>query len=401
MNSLCRPGLTMHSLCRPGLTMHSRRSPGLLRPGGARPIAAAAIAALALALSSGCARGDSTYSGTLQAERANVGSTVGGRVIAVLVTDGQIVRKDQVLVRFDDKDQRAALAQAHGALAQAQAQLDDLLAGPRPEDIAKANSLAAQAQHDYIQAQITAPHQITQAQALVHQATAAATDAAANAARARQLFADGYMSAQQRDAAIAADQQAQAQLRSAQAQLAAVESGSAPQGVEAARQAYQAAAANAALVAAGARPDQIAQARAAVAAAQGTVQAAQARLIEMTVRAPADGVVNGLNLRAGDLVPAGASVATIDEFIDPYVRIYVPQSQLGQLHIEQQVSVRSDALPKQTFDGSIEMIDQSAQFTPRDVQTAEDRANLVFGVKVRVHDPQRVLRGGTTAQVSL
>jgi len=387
--------------CRTGLTMNSRCSPGLLRPGGPASSAAVVITALALALSSGCGRGDSSYSGTLQAESADVGSTVGGRVTAVLVTDGQIVHKSQVLVRFDDKDQRAALAQARGVMAQAQAQLDDLLAGPRPEDIAKANSLAAQAQHDYIQAQITAPQQITQAQALVHQASAAATDAAANAARAKQLYADGYMSAQQRDAAIAADQQAQAQLRSAQAQLAAVESGSAPQGVEAARQAYQAAAANAALVAAGARPDQIAQARAAVAAAQGTVQAAQARLIEMTVHAPADGVVDALNLRAGDLVQAGASVATINEFVDPYVRIYVPQSQLGQLQIGQHVSVRSDALPKQTFDGSVEMIDQTAQFTPRDVQTSEDRANLVFGVKVRVHDPQRIMRGGTTAEVSL
>jgi hypothetical protein len=65
------------------------------------------------------------------------------------------------------------------------------------------------------------------------------------------------------------------------------------------------------------------------------------------------------------------------------------------------VTVRSDAFPKQTFTGRVEAIDSSAQFTPRDVQTAEDRANLVFGVKVRVHDPDHVLRGGTTAAVAL
>ena len=348
-----------------------------------------------------CGHNNGTYSGTLQAESADVGSTVGGRVIAVLVADGQIVKKGQIVVQFDDKDQRAAVAQARGTLAQAQSQLADLLAGSRPEDIAKANALAAQAQHAYQQAAGTAPDQINQAQAQVHQAAAAAADASANAARAQQLFANGYTSAQQRDAAVATDKQAQAQLRAAQAQLAQVRSGSASQGVEAARQAYEAAAANAALVAAGTRPNQIAQARAAVLAAQGGLQAAQARLIEMTVRAPADGVVNGLNLRAGDLVPGGASVATIDEFVDPYVRIYVAQSDLGRVQVGQSVTVRSDALPKQTFQGSIEVIDQSAQFTPRDVQTAEDRANLVFGVKVRVHDPQRMLRGGTTAEVSL
>lgn len=356
---------------------------------------------ISLTLAAACGHNSGSYSGTLQSESADVGSTVGGRVTAVLVTDGQIVKKAQILVRFDDKDQRAALEQARGALAQAQAQLSDLLAGSRPQDIAKANALAAQAQHVYQQAQSTAPDQIAQAQAQVHQAAAAAADADANAARAQQLYANGYTSAQQRDAAVTSDKQAQAQLRAAQAQLAAVRSGSASQGVESARQAYEAAAANAALVAAGARPDQIAQARAAVVAAQGGVQAAQARLTEMTVRAPADGVINGLNLRAGDLVPAGASVTTIDEFIDPYVRIYVTQSDLGRMQVGQAVSVRSDALPKQTFSGSVEMIDQTAQFTPRDVQTAEDRANLVFGVKVRVHDPQRLLRGGTTAEVSL
>jgi HlyD family secretion protein len=372
-----------------------------LRQPVTRWLAASTTACVMLLLVAACSRGGAGYSGTLQAEAANVGSTVGGRVLAVLVSDGQVVHKGQVLVSFDPKDQRAVLNQAQGALAQAQAALADLLAGARPEDIAKANAQAAQAQHIYEQTQITAPHQITEAQAQVHQAAAAAADAAANAARAQALYADGYTSAQQRDAAVTADRQAQAQLRSAQAQLAAVQSGSAPQGVEAARQAYAAAAANAALVAAGARPDQIQQARAAVEAARAGVQAAQARLAEMTVRSPADGIVNGMNLHPGDLVPAGASVTTIDEFVDPYVRIYVPQSDLGKLHIGQAVTVISDAFPGRTFQGSIETIDQTAQFTPRDVQTAQDRANLVFGVKVRVHDPDRVLRGGTTAEVTL
>jgi len=119
------------------------------------------------------------------------------------------------------------------------------------------------------------------------------------------------------------------------------------------------------------------------------------------VRAPAAGIVNGLNLRVGDLVPPNAAVATIDEFKDPYLYIYVPQSDLGRVQLGQAVTVRSDAFPRRTFDGHVEAIDQTAQFTPRDVQTAQDRANLVFGVKVRVHDPNYELRGGTTAQVSL
>jgi HlyD family secretion protein len=356
---------------------------------------------VAVIASSACSRNATTYSGTLQAEAPNVGSTVGGRVIAVLVADGQRVSKGQVLLRFDPKDQRAALAQAQGTLAQAQSTLADLQAGPRPEDLAKANAQAAQARHVYEQAAITAPHQIDEAKQTVHQTQAAASVAAHDAERAARLFHDGAISAQAYDAAFATSRQAQAQLRAAQAQLAAMRSGTAPQGVQSARQAYEAALANAQLIAAGTRPDQVAQAEGAVRTAQAGVQAAQARLAEMTVRAPADGIINSLDLRAGDLVPAGAAVASVEEFKDPFVRIYVPQANLGELRIGQSVSVRSDALPKQSFTGRIESIDSSAQFTPRDVQTAEDRANLVFGVKVRVRDPDRVLRGGTTVEVGL
>ncbi len=349
---------------------------------------------------SACGRNASGYSGTLQAESADVGSTVGGRVVAVLVSDGARVHKDQVLVRFDDKDQRAALGQAQGALMQAQSTLDDLRRGPRPADTAKAQAQAAQAQHVYQQAQITAPHQIDASKQQVQQAKAAAAEASNNATRAKELFAKGYTSAQAVDQAVSADRQAQAALAVAQAQLDAAQSGSVPQGVDAARQAYEAAAANAALIAAGTRPDQIAQAQAAVTTARAGVAAANARLVEMTVRAPQDGTIQNLNLRPGDLVTAGAAVATVNEFIDPFVRIYVPQSALGGLNVGKAVNVRSDALPGRTFTGAVESIDDSAQFTPRDVQTPEDRGDLVFGVKIRVHDPDRVLRGGTTVSVA-
>ncbi|HEV2909677.1 MAG TPA: efflux RND transporter periplasmic adaptor subunit [Candidatus Eremiobacteraceae bacterium] len=362
---------------------------------------AATCATLALLALVACSRGQTSYSGTLQSESADVGSTVGGRVIAVLASDGEKVSKGQTIVRFDPKDQQAALVQAQGQLAQAQANLADLLAGPRQQDIEKANAQAAQAQHVYQQAQLTGPHQITEAAANLRQARAAAVQAHRDADRSRQLYAGGAISAQANDAALSAERQAQARYTAAQAQFVAAQTGSVPQSVAAAGQAYEAAAANAALVAAGTRPEQIQQARDAVRTAQGLVAGAKARLAEMVVAAPADGIINSLDLRAGDLVPAGASVATVDEFVDPFVRIYVAQASLGVLKVGQQVTVRSDAFPGRTFDGRVESIDSSAQFTPRDVQTAEDRANLVFGVKVRVHDPDRVLRGGTTASVAL
>jgi membrane fusion protein YbhG len=356
-----------------------------------------------------------SYSGTIQADSASVGSITGGRVAAVLAADGQRVAKGTLLVRFDDRQLRAAYDAALAQESQAKAALQDLTAGPRQAEIDKAAATAAQAQAVYRHAQLNQPQQIAAAVQAVHAAQAdlisangAASKAARDYARARRLFDQGAVSAQAMDAArasaLAADGQAgaaAARLRAAEAQLAADRSGAVAQDVEAAARAAAAAQANLALVQAGARPDQVAQARAALNAASANKAAAFARLDETRVTSPADGVVDGLDIHAGDLIAPGAPVTTIDEFGDPWVRIYVTQADLGRFRVNATAGVRSDALGGRTFTGTIETIDARAQFTPRDVQTASDRADLSFGVKVRVHDPDRVLRAGTTVEVSL
>jgi HlyD family secretion protein len=356
-----------------------------------------------------------SYSGTVQADAASVGSIAGGRVAAVMVTDGQRVGRGTLLVRFDDRQLRAAYDAALAQESQAKAALRDLTAGPRQAEIDKAAALAAQAEAGYRRAQLNQPQQIAGTAQAVHVAEAdliAANGAAAKSerdyARARRLFGQGAISAQAMDAAkaaaLAADgaaSAAAARLRSAQAQLAADRSGAVAQDVEAAAKAAAAAEASLALVLAGARPDQIAQARAALSTASANKAAAFARLDETRVTSPADGVVDGLDIHPGDLIAPGAPVTTIDEFGDPWVRIYVAQADLGRVRIHATADVRSDAIRGRTFLGTIESIDARAQFTPRDVQTASDRADLSFGVKVRIHDPDRVLRAGTTVEVLL
>ena len=343
-----------------------------------------------------------------------MGSTIGGRVVAVSATDGQRVQHGQVLVRLDDKDERAALGVAVSQEAQAAAALADLEAGPRPEDIAKARAGEAQAKAQYDKAVLASPHQLRVARANVRQARASLTQAqatndqaTASYERAHRLFAAGAISAQAFDDARATQANAQgavvaarARLVSAIAQLNETRRASLPQDVAAAQQSYMSAVANRQLVEAGARPDTIVQARAALGAAKANVAAAESRLAEMTVRAPTDGIVESLDLVPGDLVGPRAQVAVVREFRDPYVRIYVAQHDLGRVNVGGKVRVRSDSLSGEIFDGTVEQIDQDAQFTPRDVQTSEDRADLTFGVKVRVHDPDRKLHGGTTVEVA-
>jgi len=354
------------------------------------------------------------YSGTLQSESAQVGSTIGGRVAAVYVTAGQRVKKNQPLVSLEDSDQRAALAAALSQQAQAAAALADLQAGPRPAEVARASATEAQSLATLQKTQDTAGSvadqaggNVRQAAAGLRQAQAAAMLAQRNDRRIALLHSQGALPAQAADDAHSADLQARAALSAAGARLASAQAAfaqtraSIPQDVSAAQRAYQAATASRQLVQAGARPQQIEQARAALSAAQANVAAARSRLAEMLVRSPADGIVDQLDLRAGDLVSPRAQIATVHEFLDPYLRIYVVQSDLGRLKVGDAVRVRSDALTGADFTGRVEQIDESAQFTPRDVQTAADRADLAFGVKVRVHDPARRLHAGTTAEVAL
>jgi len=381
----------------------------------ATPWCAVAVIALASGLAACSQSTAHVYSGTLQVPDAAVGSTVGGRVTAVLVAEGARVRAGQILVRFDDAQGRADQATATARLAQARAALADLRAGARPEDLAHARALVEQQRAQYDLAHATTPYQsavleqqLRAAQSRARDARAAALDARRDANRMENLAATGDVSQQQRDAAATraahADAdvtQAQAAIRSAQAQLADASRVQLPQSAQSALAAYRAASAQYRSLAAPPRPDAVAGAEAAVRAAQGEVAAAQRRLAEGTVRAPADGIVRAIDLHAGDLVAAGASVATIDEAGVPFARIYVPQSELGQLAVGSQLTVRSDAVPNATFAGEVAAVDSQAQFTPQNVQTSSDRAVLAFGVKVWVRDPEHRLFGGTTVEISV
>ncbi|TAM60521.1 HlyD family efflux transporter periplasmic adaptor subunit [bacterium] len=379
---------------------------------GARRLAGAA----ALAVLAGCASTSShTYSGTLQSVSATVGSTVGGRVTAVAVADGDLVQRGDVIVRFDATAQRADLLTAQGRLAQAQAALAQLRNGSRPSDVQHAAAQAAQAQALYEKTQRSGLHAIATDQVRVHEASADVAGSRSlyeqrsrDDARQRELYAHGAISAQARDASAAALSSAGAALAAARARLAAARVAldddravNVPRGTAAALESYRAARAQLRTLQEGARPEEIAQARAAVEMARGSVAAARQRLDETVVRAPAEGVISALDLHAGDLVGAGMGVATVDESGNPFVRIYVPQRELAALRVGAKVDVRAEGLGGQVFQGVVEQIDQQAQFTPQNVQTAEDRANLTFGVKVRVHDSRHLLRGGTTAEVAV
>lgn len=372
------------------------------------------MCAAAAVLSACTAGGPQGYSGTVQAQSAAVGSTIGGRVTAVRVQDGDRVKAGQVLVELDGSAEEAAYRAALDQARSSEAALADLEAGTREPDLARAQAQAAQAQAAYDSAKHSADRQLAalddqvrQARANVASARAAANDTAADARRAEALLATGDVSQQSRDAAQTRADQARADLNAAAAAASAAQnqrdSGyvTIPRNEAAAMQSLRAAQASYQSLAIGPRPDAVAQARAAASAARANASNAQARVDQMTVRAPASGVITALDLHRGDILAPNAAAATVDEDGEPFVRVFIPQSELGKWRVGDPVVVVSDASPKTEIPGTIEAVDSRAQFTPQNVQTAEDRADLTFGVKVRIHDKNARVHGGTTATVRL
>ena len=127
----------------------------------------------------------------------------------------------------------------------------------------------------------------------------------------------------------------------------------------------------------------------------------EAQLAEMQVVAPSDCVVEVLSVKVGDILvpPFNQEVATLLLPQHLWVRVYVPEPWLGKIKIGDQVRVRVDSFPGKDFPGVIEQVNRQAEFTPRNVQTVEDRIRQVFGVKIRLPNNDDRLRAGMSADV--
>jgi HlyD family secretion protein len=147
------------------------------------------------------------------------------------------------------------------------------------------------------------------------------------------------------------------------------------------------------LLLAGTRPERLAQAR----AQQAELDA---QLREMNIAAPTNCVLEVLSVKVGDVLAPNQPIATLLLTNHLWVRVFVPEPWLGHLKLAAAVNVRVDAFPGKDFAGVVEQVAREAEFTPRNVQTVGERVKQVFGVKVRLDNPEGQLRAGMAADVS-
>lgn len=318
------------------------------------PLAALVVMALALRFTvfrGGAAGGTIAASGSVEATEAQLGFQVPGRIDTVAVDEGDRVKAGQILARLDVSELQARRAQATAQLDAARALLSEFQTGSRPEDIASARAASGAAADRF-------------------------TDAQRDLARTRQLFDGGAVSQEAMDKAQTAFDLARAQKDQATQALRLVEQGP--------------------------RPERIAAQRATVAQAEATVRQLDATLANATVRAPFDGVVTVKDRETGEVVGAGAPVLTVTDLGDRWVRIYVREDRIGAVHLGQGATITADTYPGKRYAGAVSYIASEAEFTPRTVQTAEERVKLVYAVKVRITGDGTVdLKPGIPADVTL
>lgn len=136
-----------------------------------------------------------------------------------------------------------------------------------------------------------------------------------------------------------------------------------------------------------------------VAQARANLAQIETQLNELKVVAPGDTVLEILSVKVGDVLAPNREVATLLVPSYLWVRVYVPQPWLGYIKLGDEVRARVDSFPNEEFKGAVEQINRQAEFTPRNVQTVEDRIRQVFGVKVRLENRDDKLRAGMSADV--
>jgi multidrug resistance efflux pump len=274
-------------------------------------------------------------SGTIEARDVQVGSLVGGRIMAVHVDEGASVVAGQKLVTLEPDLLDIQIQEQRAQIDQARARLALQLAGPRAEEKARVRV-------DW-------------------------QNAEAERQRLEALLKKGVVAQEEYDRADA----------TARMKLEVLQENER-----------------------GSRREDIDAARATLAQQESHLAYLLRQRKETVVTAPADGVIQSFSLRPGDLVAANQAVLNLLEMSQLWVRVYVPETQMGLVRMGQEASLAVDTFPGRAFPGKIVEIREKGEYTPRNIQTLDQRTDLVFGVKVAI-TPTPELKPGMSALVTL
>ena len=309
-------------------------------------LAVGAILAARLLVPPGPAPQALRLSGNIEVTDAEVSFRIPGHVVERAVREGDRVREGALIARLESADLEHAVALHLAEVASARAVLEEMTAGYRAEEIARAEAALLQAEAELVRA-------------------------AAEWQRDRELFAQDLISAREAETSRASHGVAEGQVTAARAQLIMLRKGF--------------------------RVEQIDQARARLQMAEEALAQARTRLGYARLAAPMDGVVLSENVEPGEYVAAGTPVVTLGRLDPVWLRAYIAETDLGRVKLGQPARVTIDTYPGREYRGTVTFIAQDAEFTPKNVQTEQERVKLVYRIKITLPNPDQELKPGMPA----
>jgi HlyD family secretion protein len=343
-------------------------------------------------------------SGNIELTQVNVAFKSSGLITELLTDEGKNVKKGDVIARIDGEQlmrtrdrESAAESVATAVLGQAEAATQWQKQTFSAELAARKAELAgAEARLKELETG-SRSEEVEEARAAVTAAAAENEHAQNDWERAQRLFKQDDISAQQHDQSRARAQSSAAALRQAQQRLALLQAGPRKEVIDAQREQVRRARADVAAAEATTfeirrRELEITAKRADLDRARAQVSLTDTQINETVATSPVDGVVLVKTADVGEVVAGGTTIVTIGDIDRPWLRGYVPETELGRVKVGQPVRVTTDSYRGKVYNGKITFIASQAEFTPKQIQTAEERVKMVYRIKIDVENPNRELK---------
>ncbi|HEY7337856.1 MAG TPA: efflux RND transporter periplasmic adaptor subunit [Bryobacteraceae bacterium] len=377
---------------------------------------AAALGAGAWMWRSGIFQGNSgriLVSGNLELTEVDLSFKVAGKLTELNIREGDWVKKGDVIARLDSAQLKQQLLRDEAAVVNAQSAYQQLETSIQYQEATLESDVAtrraelnqAQAKLDELLAG-SRQQEIQQAQAAVNDAVAWNDAARQDWDRAQTLFKNEDISRSQYDQARAKYDSTQAQLRQAQERFGLVKEGPRKEEIEGGKASVarsQAAVRNAEAnrLELQRKRQELDARRSDIDRARAQVGITKAQIDDTTVIAPMDGVIEVKSAEVGEVLAAGTTLATLGDLDHPWLRAYVNETDLGRVKLGQPVKLRTDSFPNKDYMGRISFISPEAEFTPKQIQTKEERVKLVYRVKIDVNNNEHELKNNMPVDAEL
>jgi HlyD family secretion protein len=352
-------------------------------------------------------------SGNIELTEVSIAFKGSGKLVQLLVKEGDTVRKGQEIARLDRDQLVLTLDREQASLAAAQSQVAQLETAIRYQQEQIAGDLEQrEAQLNESEAHLdeletgSRPQEVEQARAAVNAARTEHDRARKDWERAQALFKNDDISAQQHDQFRSRFETSRSALSEAEQRLALVQEGPRKETISAAKAQVARAKAGVRLGESSKlelrRREQEREARRAeIARARAQIAIVRSQLDDTVAASPIDGVVLVKSAEPGEVLSAGTTVVTIGALNQPWIRGYVGESDLGRVKLGMKVKVTTDSFPGKEYWGRVSFLSSEAEFTPKQIQTQEERVKLVYRIKIDIDNPNQELKSNMPVDAEL